>query len=92
MYDPKNPQINKPKDSIAVVTIPEFSTGKGFPQMQNSSLTIAKTNNTNTSKNATKAINPNQIMEQNYQIALEPQRIRMFKIKYILPEDLLAAS
>jgi len=28
MYDPKNPRVSKPKDSIAMVTLPDMSFGK----------------------------------------------------------------
>jgi hypothetical protein len=66
MYDPKDPRITKPKDNVALVTIPDVTFGKDFTLLHN--LNTSLTNTTNTTKNATAAQTNTStlIKEQNY--------------------------
>ena len=79
VLDPKNNEkLKKPKDRIALVTVPTMSFGKHQP------LKLVQVNET---YNATLNMTSFKVQEENYQVAMEPQRIRTFKIKYLMPEQ-----
>lgn len=79
VLDPKpNKKFEKPKDRVALVTVPTMSYGKHQP---------LKLIQVNATYNATLNMTSFQLKEENYQVAMEPQRIRTFRINYILPEE-----
>ena len=79
VLDPKNNEkLKKPKDRIALVTVPTMSFGNVSKPLQ-----MVQVNET---YNASLNLSSFQLKEENYQIAMEPQRIRTFKIQYFMPE------
>jgi hypothetical protein len=71
-------KFEKPKDRVALVTVPTMSYGKHQP---------LKLIQVNATYNATLNMTSFELKEENYQVAMEPQRIRTFRITYILPEE-----